>query len=338
MSTEIVTTLIASILGVVIGATANYLFAKKKMDAEIRKIEAETEKTKIEAEKLRAEKSEQPLSPEAMISKKEGRTVATSLPSSPGKNVFWQTMLGLQPGKKVYVLPSAKHGFEWEQGVPTSRPGHTPLLSYNETVVFVKLRDRLSEFGEKTVLLHGGIEDLQTKKIYIPEFPDDETLIIIGSPNANKLCQRILASPKLAPMPFRFEKNEMGKCINVYQDETGKWSEKPITCLPALAEKPDEQVEDIEEDYGIIIRITNPRDVSEKNKVLIMGGNHGLGTESAVNFVLDQERVSRLDELVQEQDFAAVFQASVSKRQGLGIGIRKLAARKNGVWVPIKVG
>jgi hypothetical protein len=45
-----------------------------------------------------------------------------------------------------------------------------------------------------------------------------------------------------------------------------------------------------------------------------------------------------LDELVQEQDFAAVFQASVSKRQGLGIGIRKLAVRRNGVWIPVKVG
>jgi hypothetical protein len=55
MSVEIITTLIASVLGVVVGAVANYLLTKKKVHAEIKKLEAETEKTKIEAAKLSTE-------------------------------------------------------------------------------------------------------------------------------------------------------------------------------------------------------------------------------------------------------------------------------------------
>jgi hypothetical protein len=330
MSIQIITTLISSVLGVIVGAVANYLLTKKKVNAEIKKLEAETEKTRIEAVKLSNE-----LDDKYKLETSLNRTNKDEKRSS-DINIFWQAMLGEQTNRKIYVILSAKNGFEWVQGLPTPQPGHTALLSYNEVISFLKLQDSLEQIKEKAILVHGGIEDTQSKKIYIPEFLEDETLIIIGSPNAHKFCRRILSSPKLAQIPFRFGVNEKGKCINCYQDETGKWSDKPIISFPSESENGSDQ-DDIEEDFGIILRMDNPRDASNNNKILIMGGNHGLGTESAVKFVTDKDRIKLLNEFVKGQDFEAIFQASVNKNKGLGLGIRKLVVLNNGIWIPVKI-
>jgi hypothetical protein len=255
---------------------------------------------------------------------------------------FWQVLLGAQPNKNVYVILSAKQGFEWEQGTPIAKPGHTALLSYNEVIAFLGLQDalqqiKLQRIKERLILVHGGVEDSQNRSINIPDFPVDETLIIIGSPHANKVCQSILSSPRIPQLPFRFETNENGKCINLYQDEKGQWRKNPVAFFPSFIDEPGSPVDDLEEDFGIILRVTNPRDADGKNKILIMGGNHGLGTESAVSFVADKDRVKSLHDFVKDQDFEALFQAAVSKKRGLNIGIRKLAVLKNGVWVPIPI-
>ena len=55
MSTEIVTALISSIVGGLMVAVLNYLFARKKTEAEIEKLRAEADKIKVEAEKVRTE-------------------------------------------------------------------------------------------------------------------------------------------------------------------------------------------------------------------------------------------------------------------------------------------
>ena len=91
------------------------------------------------------------------------------------------------------------------------------------------------------------------------------------------------------------------------------------------------------EDFGIVLRITNPFDASGKNKVLILGGNHGFGTESAVRYVADKERMKRLTDIVQDQDFEVLFQAFASRKHGLRLGKRKLAVLKNGKWQQVDV-
>lgn len=58
MSTEIIISVVASILGIIVGAGANYLVTKNKVAAEIRKLEAETGKTNMEAAKLSRELAE----------------------------------------------------------------------------------------------------------------------------------------------------------------------------------------------------------------------------------------------------------------------------------------
>jgi len=245
------------------------------------------------------------------------------------KKDFWQILLGKHPKEYIYVVPSAKQGFEWEKGKPIRKPGHTALLSYNEVIAFFRLQNALPKIKERLILVHGDAE-----------FPDDKTLIIIGSSNANKVCKRILSSPEIPQLPFRFGTNKKGKCINLYQNETGGWSKKPLESFPPLplTNNPNSTTDKkIEKDFGIILRVTNPRDADHKNKVLIVGGNHGFGTESAVNFVVDKNRVKFLTDTVQDQDFEALFQAAVNAQQGLGLGIRKLAVLKNGVWIPIPI-
>ncbi len=54
MQTEIIVALVG-IVGIIIGAIVNQLFARRKIDAEIEKIRAETDKARAESEKLRVE-------------------------------------------------------------------------------------------------------------------------------------------------------------------------------------------------------------------------------------------------------------------------------------------
>ncbi|MFZ5903633.1 MAG: hypothetical protein ACOYZ8_08810 [Chloroflexota bacterium] len=55
MSPEIVVALISSVVGGVLVAITNYVFTRKKTEAEIEKLKAEADKVKIEAEKMRIE-------------------------------------------------------------------------------------------------------------------------------------------------------------------------------------------------------------------------------------------------------------------------------------------
>ena len=260
-----------------------------------------------------------------------------SVAATKGKD-FWQTLLdGVSLDANIYVVLSVKYGSEWVQGKPTQITAHTPLLSYNEVAAFFRLQHLLPQIKNRLVLVHGGIEDSQEKGINIPDFPEDETLIVIGSPHAHKLCQRIVTSPKISLLPFRFELNEKGKCINVYQDEKGEWSAHPFESFPDSTVGASFQENMPEEDYGIILRITNPMDASGQNKVLILGGNHGFGTESAINFVAEKERVKSLHDIVQEDDFEALFQASVGRKKGLRLGLRRLAVLRKGIWQPVAI-
>ncbi len=249
---------------------------------------------------------------------------------------FWQVFLaGLTETENVNVVLSAKQGYDWEQGKPTLKPGHTVLLTFNEVSAFFLLQNTLHTKKDKLKLVHGGVLDQIDKTVHIPDFPEDEALVIIGSPHANRLCERIMLSSKIPRLPFRFEMNEKGKCINVYQDETGHWFEKPIISFPSSQKDITTSSDILEEDYGIILRITNPFDASGKNKVLILAGNHGFGTESAINFVADNERISFLHEKVQSCDFEALFVASVGKNRGLKLGLRRLSILEGQVWKSI---
>ena len=88
-------------------------------------------------------------------------------------------------------------------------------------------------------------------------------------------------------------------------------------------------------DYGIILRATNPLDRTGSRKVLILGGNHGFGTESAIQFITDLANCSALSDAVGEHDFELLFDASVGRNRGLKLGILRLGLWEDGKWLPL---
>ncbi len=70
---------------------------------------------------------------------------------------------------------------------------------------------------------------------------------------------------------------------------------------------------------------------------MVLGGSHGFGTESAVRFVVEKDRMKELTGIVQAQDFMLLFRAFVRRNHGLRLGMLRLALLKNGKWHQVDV-
>ena len=273
---------------------------------------------------------------------------------------FWHTLFSKRdPEKNIYVLLSAKKPMEYEILKLVKKPGHTVLVSYNELEAFLKFQRELESSHEKIRVVHGGVfvgessegiendeipklplkwiekdcfVDQDCKEFSIPEFPLNENLIILGSTHANLVCREIMSHPSLENPPFKFEMVEMvekdnkkHKCIKT---EAGFY---PTRDNQESVKKISDQVE---EDYGILLRATNPFDKNEKNKVLILGGNHGFGTQAAMKFVANRGLIKFLRSKVYDSDFEAVFRAKVDKNYAseLDLKILRIAKREDSKW------
>lgn len=247
---------------------------------------------------------------------------------------FWEHFLDRMPShqKKVQVLLSMKEGVEYVDGQGTEEKGHSPLVSFNELSALLTLGESSPHLSDKLDLVS------QPQR-------DDQTIIIVGGPHANEFCRRAMAG--LPKTRFRFETRSLDeagkleKTISDYQDEWGGWSESPIVSYPSPSQHPGAEV--IRKDYGVIIRAANPFDSTGRNRVLILAGNHGVGTESAVRFLADRRSLELLRDIVEGQDFQALFEAWVgggrrSVRdvlQGLQGKILALSVLTDGDWKPV---
>jgi len=257
---------------------------------------------------------------------------------------FWNVLTrGMKPEERIYIVLSAKWGVDYENGKPTKKRGHTVQVSYNEAVAFPQFQDALKDTGHNIKLVYGGIRDFKIDRVNRPDFSDDGTLIILGSKHANDLCRRILSSDQLKSIPFRYEmtKNKKEKCIKVYQDDKGIYYNRAIESYPSTQRRNEDSKNDgnrtLNLDYGIILRATNPLDRGCLRKVLILGGNHGFGTESAIKFITDVSNCNALHDMVCDYDFELLFEASVGRDIGLKLGILKLCLFNNGKWSPINI-
>ncbi len=259
---------------------------------------------------------------------------------------FWNLFLNQRdPNGNFYVVLSAKMPIEYKNGQPVKGSGHTALVSYNELDAFLKFQHELNLVSDKIKVVHGGvfigqfnekpemykIPDLPIEKdgfiikesndFIIPKFSLNQNLIVLGSPHANLVCKKIMT--KCDP-PFRFIVENGEKYI---ETENGSY-------LPTNDKKSSNE---IEEDYGILLRITNPFDGNRKNKILILAGNHGFGTEAAMKLVANRELIKSLREKVGDEDFEALFRARVYKNKAseLDLKIIKVAKLVNGNWGPI---
>lgn len=255
---------------------------------------------------------------------------------APGK-VFWQVLLnGVPRNKTIPVFLSAKPGYDVASGRKTRKPGHTVLISYNEVLAFLGLQRSLQQIKRISSLVHSGT-DLKDTQFSIPGLRGDETFVIIGSLHANTLCRRILLHEDLPQLPFRFGMKNTVKCIDVYQDENGEWGTAPTESFPPSTDEANSDREAIEKDYGIILRISNPIDRRGRSKVLILGGNHGFGTESAVNYVAGYENAGWLHDRVREHDFELLFEASTDPDKGLSLDPLRLAISEGSGWAQVNV-
>ncbi len=249
-------------------------------------------------------------------------------------NDFWNVFLGkVSPSNKIFVVLSAKWAFDWVNGVPTKSHGHTVQVTYREVRGFFDLQKKLDPTKFNFEIVHSDI-DKRTETYLIPiegKYYREGRLIVIGSTHANSLCKEIMDEVK---PPYRFHADEEShKCIQIYQDENGELTDKPKSSIP------DDNK--LNRDYGIILRSANPFDTrnverSEKRKVLILAGNHGFGTESAIRFVSNPECIQLLLDMVKESDFEVFFQANIHGQRVEELKIMRLSKWEGETWEPIR--
>jgi hypothetical protein len=252
---------------------------------------------------------------------------------------FWRVLTrGMKREEHIQIVLSARWGVEYENGKPTRKHGHTVQVSYNEAATFFDLQHVLDETGHSPELVYGGIRDFKTGKVTTRGLRHGGTLLILGSKHANDICKRILSDKKLKDIPYRYGMiGKREKCIRVYQGDDGKYHKRAIASFPRARRGKGRAHRNraLSEDYGIILRATNPLNKAGSRKVLILGGNHGFGTESAIQFITDLAKCSALNHILRGHDFELLFEASVGIDQGLELGILKLCLLRKGKWVPL---
>lgn len=246
---------------------------------------------------------------------------------------FWKFFLsGKKPEEKVYVALSAKIGLDFAEGRATQKRGHTILVSYNEFNAALNLQ-KIELLRDNLQIVHGGVIVGPTNNdIEFPEFDRTKNLIVLGSKHANQLCKQIMEHESLNNPPYQFKTRE---------DKYGE-KEKYIDVSKIEYPKKDEIIENLDvelpvltKDYGLLLRTNNPFDEEKRNKVLILGGNHGYGTEAALQFISDPKRIKDLRDQVQDNDFEALFRAEFRDKKLVNIKIVriKLFDEKRKEWL-----
>lgn len=243
---------------------------------------------------------------------------------------FWKILFGdYVLNEKIYVIFSAKDkGYDFIKGKPDrDQVGHTIKLSYNEVFAYINLQKELFPIRDNIEVIHGGVDyeiEIEGRRERIvenpPPYEPNGKLIIIGSPHANIICDETLK--KLKPkLPYRFE-------VNVDNEPHYKY------IMAGKESYPDnyEESERLDKDYGIILRIGNPYQGVGNNKILVLGGNHGHGTQAAIQTLSDHNRLNSIHETVGENDFEVLFEARTYGMREPNFFPRRISVLKKGRW------
>ncbi len=239
---------------------------------------------------------------------------------------FWKCFLSeKKPEANVYVLLSSKIGVDYAKGKATGKKGHTVLVSFNEFDAALRLQRELGDLRNNLRIVKGGVKiGSNEDDIDISEFPKGENLILFGSTHANLTCEEIMNHIN-PPYQFRSTKNkEADKYIFTKNGRFPKENEH--------IEIDDGDFSEITKDYGILLRITNPLDRENKNKVLILAGNHGYGTQAAINFISEPKYIKVLRNEVGDKDFEALFVSTFMKKQLIDLQLLKISIFEYGKW------
>lgn len=239
---------------------------------------------------------------------------------------FWKGFLDKKTQELIYVIISGKgYGHEFQDGKPVeNKRGHTVKVSFSEVKEFINLQGELNIINNNLKLIFGGNKYKSKKgeliEMRTPDYEKDKKLIIIGSTNANEVCKEIMTHRDLdLPYKFSIGKDE-GEEYKIVKTET---KEYPLSY---------NESKKLDNDYGIILRVRNPN-AGSNIKILILGGNHGPGTQAAINFVtFPTSEMLKIIEKAGEDDFIAIFKARTNQIQGFGLEIIELSRLEGKNW------
>lgn len=242
------------------------------------------------------------------------------------EQAFWNVFKpGLTENDPVYIVLSPKGtGRKFVYGISTHEKGHTEKVSFNEVMGFKTIQERMvALFGNEVIhnlkLTHANqITHINQDK------PFEKSLIVFGSPHANSICKNIIGQWNInhqsSPIPcgFSSKKASLHKVFKFIEIEGDRYPEKI----------PDEN--NLTEDYGLIIRLTNP--FNPRKKTLILGGNFGLGTESAALATTDYKIVKEIQSKTNDKDFVALIKGQTRDTVTYNPQIKVLKVYYENTW------
>jgi len=168
--------------------------------------------------------------------------------------------------------------------VITGRPGQLPRsttkVSFSEVLALVELKAFFQRFGSNFDVLNSIDAN--------PSQYADKDIILLGSQQANEETE--LISRKIA-VPFSYD--DHGNLVS----QLGRF--------PSI---PDDGTL-LKEDHALILKCNSP--YGHARKVLILAGNHGTATESAVRYMVSPSGIVEIASKLGSSDFIGILHVDV---------------------------
>jgi uncharacterized protein len=163
--------------------------------------------------------------------------------------------------------------------------GDTIKVSYNETIAAARIKDllKIPLLKKKQRII---IETDYSIKI------DDKNIITLGSEKTNRITKSIL------------------NIISGYIDYDYTLSNDLVINNEIFKSSFKDGY--LQKDYGLIVKTNNP--FNSLKKVLVIAGNHGLGTQASVLSLINKTEISKVISRVGDSNFYAVIESEFNKR------------------------
>ena len=206
--------------------------------------------------------------------------------------VFLSWAARVQPARRLWGLPDSKKLY-----ICISTSART------DTGAYIRLSSGLGQIRALALLspsLHRAYKDFDVQRVLMSDdkIADryESDLIILGGPKNNEIARQVLE--QLQPhLP------------GTLAEPNVTWHES--SSVPPITYAAIQTGDDLKEDYGVIIRTTNP--FNSKRKVLIFAGGHTYGTTAAARFFTSELSKFR-PRYAFLGDFMAIVTAKVTDR------------------------
>ena len=200
---------------------------------------------------------------------------------------------------------------------PGKHPWNSMKISLVEAKAYEEVRFLCRKMGKDLEIERSNTSDWHEfiKKISSRNF------IVLGSPFANPLCNKLWEELKNEQLPFDF-KSEKRKFTLLKKEGNGikkkgelnlhYFTLNDLEYKPKLNISAGKYYEDVRwnEDYGLIVRSNNPFDENKEKKMILAMGCHSVGTYGAINMMTNEKWVKELYKKTGNRDFALLVKFS----------------------------